>query len=50
MDLNKRSQLPPREELDHGFHYLHDQITRISVEEEAEMVRQEKEGLGERFS
>jgi hypothetical protein len=48
--LNKKSQIPPREELDQAFHYLHEQITRISVEEEVEMVRQEKEGLGEQFS
>ncbi|WP_175478072.1 MULTISPECIES: hypothetical protein [unclassified Bacillus (in: firmicutes)] len=35
--------LPTREVLDESFHFLHDQITRITVAEEAEMIKAERE-------
>lgn len=40
--MNKK--LPSRRELDEAFHRLQDQITRISVEEEEEMIRENSEG------
>ncbi|WP_187373123.1 hypothetical protein [Bacillus rubiinfantis] len=40
---NKQMQFPTREELDHAFHYIHDQINRIAVLEEAEMIAKEHE-------
>jgi hypothetical protein len=42
--MNKKSQFPSREDLDQAFHFLQDQITRISVEEDEEMVVEEKDG------
>jgi hypothetical protein len=40
--LEKVNDFPSREQLDQAFHYLQDQITRISVNEEEEMVKIEK--------
>ncbi len=40
--MNRKKQFPSREELDQAFHFLHDQINRIAVIEEAEMMKQEK--------
>lgn len=45
--MNKKDPFPSREELDQAFHYLHDQINRISVDEEEEMVIQEKQELNQ---
>lgn len=45
--MNKKNQFPTREELDEAFHYLHEAINRISVDEEEEMVMMEKEGQEE---
>ncbi|MCD4838940.1 MULTISPECIES: hypothetical protein [Neobacillus] len=42
--MNKRKDFPTREELDQAFHYLHDQINRISVLEVMEIMKEEKEG------
>ncbi|WP_155922237.1 hypothetical protein [Bacillus sp. EB01] len=36
--------LPSRRNLDEAFHSLQDTITRITVEEEEEMVKQEVDG------
>ncbi|MCM2531210.1 hypothetical protein NDK43_00590 [Neobacillus pocheonensis] len=41
--MKKENQFPTRKDLDEAFHFLHDQINRISVEEEKEMVISEKE-------
>ncbi|MED4227745.1 hypothetical protein [Neobacillus cucumis] len=43
--MKQKDKFPSREELDEAFHYLHDQINRISVVEEMEMVKKEKDGL-----
>ncbi|WP_281368162.1 hypothetical protein [Neobacillus endophyticus] len=40
--MKKEEQFPSREELDEAFHFLHDQINKISVLEEVEMQQQEK--------
>jgi hypothetical protein len=47
--MHKKSQFPTRRELDEAFHFLQDQITRISVAEEEEMVMEmsDKEGQEE---
>lgn len=48
--MKEKEQLPTREHLDEAFHSLQDQITRITVEEEEEMIKQEmdeKQGNGE---
>jgi hypothetical protein len=42
--MNKNREFPSREELNDAFHLLQDQITRITVEEEQEMVSSEKSG------
>jgi len=42
--MNKKNEFPTREELDEAFHFLHDQINKISVVEEVEMVKEETEG------
>ena len=42
--MNKKNEFPSREELDEAFHFLHDQINKISVVEEVEMVKEEIEG------
>lgn len=39
--MKKNKDFPSREELDQAFHFLHDQINRISVLEEVEMVKEE---------
>jgi len=39
--MNKKNNFPSREELDEAFHFLHDQINRISVLEEMERSKQE---------
>lgn len=38
--MNK-DKYPSREELDEAFHFLHDAINRIAVEEEEEMLMEE---------
>ncbi|MEH7010322.1 hypothetical protein V7087_05800 [Neobacillus niacini] len=38
--MNK-DKYPSREELDEAFHFLHDAINRITVEEEEEMMLEE---------
>jgi hypothetical protein len=43
--MKQKDVFPSREELDEAFHYLHDQINKISVVEEMEMVKKEKDGL-----
>jgi hypothetical protein len=46
--MNKKNQFPSREELDQAFHFLHDAINRIAVQEEREeMVHKENSGLEE---
>jgi hypothetical protein len=45
--MNKKREFPSREELNDAFHILQDQITRISVEEEQEMVSCERNGKNE---
>ncbi|MGJ7911408.1 hypothetical protein [Neobacillus sp. LXY-1] len=45
--MNKKSEFPTREDLDQAFHFLHDQINRISIIEEIEMIKKEKEGQEE---
>jgi hypothetical protein len=40
--MNKKKQFPSQEELDEAFHFLHDAINRITVEEEVEMVSETK--------
>jgi hypothetical protein len=42
--MNKKEQFPSREDLDEAFHFLHEAITRISVDEEEEMVMKEDNG------
>lgn len=42
--MKKRDDYPSREELDQAFHFLHDQINKISVIEEMEMNKKEEEG------
>ncbi|MFK9089979.1 hypothetical protein [Bacillus salipaludis] len=44
--MKRKNEFPTREELDQAFHYLHDQINRISVVEEVEM-RKKENGLDE---
>jgi len=41
--MKQNNPFPSREELDQAFHYLHDQINRISVVEEVEMLKKENE-------
>ncbi|WP_223591851.1 hypothetical protein [Neobacillus bataviensis] len=45
--MKNKNKFPNREDLDQAFHYLHDQINRISVIEEVEMMEEEKEGYKE---
>jgi hypothetical protein len=40
--MNK-DKYPTREELDEAFHFLHDAINRITVEEEEEMMMAEND-------
>ncbi|MBT2699494.1 hypothetical protein J7E79_19085 [Bacillus sp. ISL-40] len=42
--MNEKNEFPSREELDEAFHFLHDQINKISVVEEIEMVKEESQG------
>ena len=42
--MKKQNEFPTREELDQAFHFLHDQINRISVIEEVEMNKKTEEG------
>jgi hypothetical protein len=39
--MNKKSKFPAQKDLDQAFHFLHDQITRISVVEEVEMIKKD---------
>jgi hypothetical protein len=41
--MNK-DKYPSREELDEAFHFLHDAINRITVEEEEEEMKMEANG------
>jgi hypothetical protein len=41
--MKEKQSFPTRDELDHAFTILQDQITRITVAEEEEMIKQEKE-------
>ncbi|WP_157273151.1 hypothetical protein [Neobacillus bataviensis] len=45
--MNRKNEFPTREELDQAFHYLHDQINRISVVEEVEMRKEDNDRLEE---
>jgi hypothetical protein len=40
--MNKKKQFPTREELDEAFHFLHDAINKITVEEEEEMMMKDQ--------
>jgi hypothetical protein len=40
----QKDKYPTREELDEAFHFLHDAINRITVEEEAEEMKMEVNG------
>ncbi|WP_251549927.1 hypothetical protein [Neobacillus muris] len=42
--MNRKKRFPTRKQLDQAFHYLHDQINRISVVEEVERLKLEKQG------
>ncbi|XJZ26769.1 hypothetical protein ACF5W4_15715 [Bacillota bacterium Lsc_1132] len=44
--MSDKNKFPTRMELDAAFHHLQDQITRIAVEEEQEMVQEELEQEG----
>jgi hypothetical protein len=44
-EMNKKNEFPSREELDEAFHFLHDQINRISVVEEVEMLKEDKDNI-----
>lgn len=39
--MKENNQLPTRVKLDEAFHLLQDQITRITVDEEEEMMRED---------
>jgi hypothetical protein len=41
--MKEKQLFPTRDELDQAFTMLQDQITRISVDEEEEMIKQEME-------
>jgi hypothetical protein len=41
--MNKKTDFPSRKQLDEAFHFLHDQINRIAIMEEIEMMKQENE-------
>ncbi|MEH7299320.1 MULTISPECIES: hypothetical protein [Neobacillus] len=41
--MNKKNEFPSREELDEAFHFLHDQINKISVVEEVEMIKENQD-------
>lgn len=43
--MKQKDNFPSREELDQAFHFLHDQINKISVVEEVEMIKQDMDGL-----
>jgi hypothetical protein len=42
--MKTKKEFPSREELNEAFHLIQDQITRITVEEEQEMVSNEING------
>ncbi|WP_462411155.1 hypothetical protein [Neobacillus sp. Marseille-QA0830] len=42
--MNRKKNFLSRKQLDQAFHFLHDQINRISVDEEVERLKQEKQG------
>ncbi|WP_154663518.1 hypothetical protein [Neobacillus dielmonensis] len=44
MNRNRKNNFPSRKQLDQAFHYLHDQINQISVTEEVERIKEEKQG------
>jgi hypothetical protein len=41
--MKEKKQFPSRDNLNHAFHQLHEQITRITVEEEVEMMKEDPE-------
>ncbi|WP_284036237.1 hypothetical protein [Neobacillus sp. 114] len=41
--MKKRTEFPSQEQLDQAFHFLHDEINRIAVIEEIEMIKKEKD-------
>lgn len=43
LNMKEKQSFPTRDELDQAFTILQDQITRITVAEEEEMIKQEKE-------
>lgn len=45
--MNDKKEFPTRKELDQVFHLLQDKITKITVEEEEEMIRNELNGKNE---
>jgi hypothetical protein len=42
--MNSKKEFPSRDDLNKAFHLLQDRITRITVEEEQEMVNHEING------
>lgn len=42
--MNEKQEFPSRRDLDQAFHFLQDQIIKISVEEEEEMVEEDLNG------
>jgi hypothetical protein len=44
MKVNGKNEFPSRQDLDEAFHFLQDQITRISVVEEEEMTEKVRNG------
>ncbi|WHY85231.1 hypothetical protein QNH39_21835 [Neobacillus novalis] len=42
--MKQKDKFPSREELDQAFHFLHDQINKISVVEEVEMIKKDIDG------
>ncbi|MFF2446756.1 hypothetical protein ACFVSW_06590 [Neobacillus sp. NPDC058068] len=45
--MKQKDKFPSREELDQAFHFLHDQINKISVVEEVEMIKKDIDGFKE---
>lgn len=39
--MKRKGKFPSRDNVNHAFHQLHEQITRITVAEEDEMVKAE---------
>ncbi|WP_156351202.1 hypothetical protein [Neobacillus vireti] len=45
--MKQKDKFPSREQLDQAFHFLHDQINKISVVEEVEMIKEDIDGVKE---